>query len=63
MTEKEICNLMIQCGLRPIEKHEWNQGHLINSDSFIEGDYTCLMQFAKELIRKTFAECSRDCRG
>ena len=63
MTDREIEDLMLDCGLTPIEKHEWLNDHYVNSDSFIEGDYVALMQFARELIKIERQDCIEICEA
>ena len=52
MTNAEIDALIVDCGLIPINTHEWNGKCFLHTDSFIEGDSISLMQFAHELIKR-----------
>lgn len=52
MTKSEIDALILDCGLMPINKHEWTGKYYLHTDSFIEGDSISLMQFAHELIKR-----------
>lgn len=53
MTDREIFDLMLDCGLQPVEQHDWVVDHFVASDSFIEGDAAALLQFAREIIKRT----------
>lgn len=61
MTNKELCELMFECGLQPVEEHHWVVDHYVKADSFIEGDTVALLQFAKEIIKREREACAKVC--
>lgn len=63
MTDKEIFELMLDCGLMPTEKLEWSVDHYVSADNFIEGDKAAILQFAREIIKRVENDCKVKCRG
>lgn len=42
---------MVECGLLPINKLEWNGKAFVGTDEFIDGDYVALRQFVREALK------------
>ena len=57
MNKQEMDILMSECGLLPITVHRWSQpknkeGQFLHTDSYIEGDYTALIQYTMQVIQR-----------
>lgn len=51
MKTEEFDALMVECGLLPINKLEWNGKAFVGTDEFIDGDYVALRQFVREALK------------
>ena len=58
MTKEDIIRLAVHAGITPWAKKEWSKDQFVQTDEGMDGDATCLIQFAA-LVAK--AERHRIC--
>lgn len=61
MNDMDILELADRCGVTAVSKHEWDGKRFNHTDDLLDGDFACLIQFARLLMEIEREECAEIC--